>query len=78
MYVNFTMAFTGCNISGNKINKLELNPVLNKIYNYSFTKTSVMQWAYNDTAYTKYDTILLNFSMQKINNSNGLITFKII
>jgi len=77
VYLNCCVVFTGCNFSNNKIKKLKLNPVLNKMYNYSLTKTSSIQWNYNGTAHTKYDTILLNFSMQKINNSGVFITYKV-
>ena len=77
VYLNCCVVFTGCNFSNNKIKKLKLNPVLNKMYNYSLTKTSSLQWNYNGTAHTKYDTILLNFSMQKINNSGVFITYKV-
>ncbi len=77
VYLNCFLVFTCCNFSSHKTKKLELNPVLNKLYNYSFAKTSVIKWPYNGTAYTKYDTILLNFSMQKFNNSDSVTTFKV-
>jgi hypothetical protein len=77
MCLNCFVVFIGCNFSNNKTGVMKLKPIINKIYKYSILKTSKIQWTYNGTAHTKYDTVVLNFSMQKTNKAGSLISYNV-
>lgn len=73
--INFILLFTSCRFFNNR-SDLKLHPDSNTIYQYSLVKTFITKWKYIDT-HIVYDTVSINFSMQKIAEVDTAITFRI-
>lgn len=57
---------------------LSFNPVPNKDYQFSFTKTTVKQWTYNNEDHSVFDTADINFTLQNIKSSDSSHTCRLI
>lgn len=65
-----------CNWSEHKNEKLQFKPVLNQVYHFSFTKNRIQSWTYQTVPYSVYDTVQMDFSLQKINSKGTPDTCK--
>lgn len=57
--------------------KLKFNPVLNKVYHFSLVKNTLKSWTYQSVPVKMYDTVYLDFSLQKIQNTDSSVTCKL-
>ncbi len=73
--INSILLFTSCRFFNTR-SELKLHPDSNTIYKYSLVKTFITKWKYIDT-HIVYDTVSINFSMQKIAEVDAAITFRI-
>lgn len=83
LLTGFFLVLSGCQYIESKNEPFKLNPPLNKIYKYSFIKTSEFNTKYPASDSSNFfpnrnlDTFKLNFSLESIASHDSLINYKL-